>query len=255
MSDDRTQNRRAPRDDRRIAKRGRNEMRELLRSRAVLTLLAATATVQGTALAVRQEARAEAAVPAAASLTVKVADVPRATTVATLRISAGRARSSEAAAPAKSKSGAARIETKATRSDVLAARYRNKGYTVPASLASQIHRAAVETGIDPKIAFGLVRTESSFKNTATSYVGAVGLTQLMPATARWLEPGTTRSDLRNPETNLRIGFRYLNKLIAKYDGNTELALTAYNRGPGTVDRVLRRGGNPDNGYAAMVLGR
>ena len=86
-------------------------------------------------------------------------------------------------------------------------------------------------------------------------MGAIGLTQLMPATARWLERGTTRSDLRNPEVNLRIGFRYLRSLIDRYEGDTDLALLAYNRGPGTVDRVLKRGGNPDNGYADMVKGR
>jgi soluble lytic murein transglycosylase-like protein len=86
-------------------------------------------------------------------------------------------------------------------------------------------------------------------------VGAIGLTQLMPATAKWFHRGVTRSDLRNPDVNLSIGFRYLHELIDKYDGNTDLALTAYNRGPGTVDRVLKRGGNPDNGYAAMVMGR
>jgi soluble lytic murein transglycosylase-like protein len=119
-------------------------------------------------------------------------------------------------------------------------------------LAEDIYDMAQEADIDPEIAFGLVRAESSFKNTSTSRVGAVGLTQLMPSTARWLEPGVTRDQLRNPETNLRIGFRYLKDLIEKYDGDVELALTAYNRGPGTVDRVLRRGGNPDNGYADFV---
>ena len=64
--------------------------------------------------------------------------------------------------------------------------------------------------------------------------------------------GTTRADLRDQETNLRIGFKYLKQLVDKYDGNENLALTAYNRGPGTVDRVLKRGGNPDNGYADFV---
>jgi soluble lytic murein transglycosylase-like protein len=146
-------------------------------------------------------------------------------------------------------------EEKVAAAEELARKYRQRGFKVSPTLARQIHAAAVANRIDPKIAFGLVRTESGFKNSATSPVGAIGLTQLMPATARWLQRGVTRSDLRNPEVNLRIGFRYLRDLIEKYDGDTELALTAYNRGPGTVDRVLRRGGNPDNGYAGMVLGR
>ena len=128
-----------------------------------------------------------------------------------------------------------------------------KSYDVPRDLAESIYDLALQSDIDPDMAFGLVRTESAFKSSATSHVGAMGLTQLMPATARWLEPGTTNSDLRNPDVNLRIGFRYLRDLIDKYDGNTRLALLAYNRGPGTVDRILKKGGDPNNGYADMVL--
>jgi len=125
---------------------------------------------------------------------------------------------------------------------------------VSPELATEISVAALRHDIDPEIAFGLVRAESSFRNTATSPVGAVGLTQLMPRTASWMQPGVSRAELRNPSTNLDIGFRYLRYLLDKYDGNEDLALLAYNRGPGTVDRALRRGMNPDNGYAAFVRG-
>src|SRR5262245_23255143 len=126
-------------------------------------------------------------------------------------------------------------------------------YGVSEPLAAEIHQAAVASGISPKIAFGLVRAESSFRPSAVSPVGAVGLTQVMPATARWLKPGTTRSDLMEPKTNLNIGFTYLKHLIDRYDGNEKLALTAFNRGPGTVDRALKRGRNPDNGYYDKVV--
>lgn len=129
----------------------------------------------------------------------------------------------------------------------------HRAYRVPLSLAQQIHDVAVEEDIDPEVAFGLVRVESGFRRTAVSSVGAVGLTQVLPSTARWLVPGTTRSDLLDTRTNLRVGFRYLRYLIDKYDGNIRLALTAYNRGPGRVDGLLRRGRDPDNGYAAKVL--
>jgi soluble lytic murein transglycosylase-like protein len=128
-----------------------------------------------------------------------------------------------------------------------------KEFNIPVPLAGSIHAAAAEYNIAPKMAFGLVQAESSFRTRAISPVGAVGLTQVMPATARWLQPGTTRADLMNPETNLRLGFRYLRQLLDQYDGDEMLALTAYNRGPGTVRRVMRSGGNPDNGYADKVL--
>jgi soluble lytic murein transglycosylase-like protein len=126
-------------------------------------------------------------------------------------------------------------------------------YGVSVSLAREIYAAAQRHGIDPKVAFGLVRTESSFRRTVVSHAGAIGYTQVLPSTARWIAPGTSRSDLFDTRTNLNVGFRYLRYLIDKYSGDLRLALTAYNRGPGTVDRILARGGNPDNGYAGKVL--
>lgn len=125
-------------------------------------------------------------------------------------------------------------------------------YRIPTSLAKDIYKAAVVHEISPRTAFGLVRAESSFRTAATSPVGAIGLTQLMPSTARWLAPGVTTKDLRNPQTNLNLGFKYLKDLKEKYDGDEKLALLAFNRGPGTVDKLLKRGGNPDNGYAEKV---
>lgn len=126
-------------------------------------------------------------------------------------------------------------------------------FDIPLTLATDIHAAALEEKIAPRVAFGLVQAESSFRTRVVSPVGAVGLTQLLPSTARWLVPGTTRSDLMKPETNLRVGFQYLRYLMDKYNGDEKLALTAYNRGPGTVSKLLARGADPDNGYADKVL--
>jgi soluble lytic murein transglycosylase-like protein len=126
-------------------------------------------------------------------------------------------------------------------------------FDIPMGLATEIHAAAEAEGIAPRVAFGLVRRESSFRRTAVSRVGAVGYTQLLPSTASWVAPGTKRSDLFKPQTNLRVGFRYLKKLTDMYDGDLRLALTAYNRGPGTVEKALERGQNPENGYADLVL--
>jgi soluble lytic murein transglycosylase-like protein len=128
-------------------------------------------------------------------------------------------------------------------------------FGIPADLAERIEDIALAEGIEPHVAFGLVRAESEFNRRAVSPVGAVGLTQLMPSTARYFKNGVGREDLFDRDTNLRIGFRYLNSLVVKYNGNLELALLAYNRGPERVDQLLRAGQDPNNGYVAMVLGR
>ena len=127
-------------------------------------------------------------------------------------------------------------------------------YDISEDLAKDIYEIAQQEGIEPKLAFGLVKTESAFKNRAISHVGARGLTQVMPRTAKWMVPGTKAEDLYDQKTNLKLGFKYLNQMIDKYNGDVRLALLAYNRGPGTVDKVLKRGGDPNNGYADKVLG-
>jgi soluble lytic murein transglycosylase-like protein len=126
-------------------------------------------------------------------------------------------------------------------------------YGIPADLAERIEDIALAEGIEPKLAFGLVATESEFNRHAVSPVGAVGYTQLMPSTARFFRPDLEREALFDRDTNLRLGFRFLKTLIDKYHGNLKLALTAYNRGPDRVDFLLRNGDDPDNGYARLVL--
>ena len=120
-------------------------------------------------------------------------------------------------------------------------------------MAEDIFDAARESGIEPDIAYGLVKTESTFRERSVSPVGARGLTQVMPRTAQWLRPGISAEDLFDRRTNLRLGFQYLSRLVEKYSGDVKLALLAYNRGPGTVDRALDRGQDPDNGYADKVF--
>ncbi|WP_420125526.1 transglycosylase SLT domain-containing protein [Longimicrobium sp.] len=127
-------------------------------------------------------------------------------------------------------------------------------YGISTELAAAIEQAARAEGIETELAFRLVRVESAFKPDAESYAGALGLTQVMPATANYLQPGITRAQLLERDTNLRLGFRYLKDLLAVYDGDAEEALTAYNRGPGTVARIRRGGGDPANGYSDLVLG-
>jgi len=129
-------------------------------------------------------------------------------------------------------------------------------YRISHELASSIHDAARTEGIDPELAFRLVRVESNFNPRARSYAGAMGLTQLMPGTARSIDRRMAdRSRLLDPEANLRVGFRYLRNLLRHYDGDVRLALLAYNRGENRVDRDLRSGRDPENGYSGKVLGR
>ena len=126
-------------------------------------------------------------------------------------------------------------------------------YQIPADLAASIYDIALSEGIDPALGYQLVKIESSFKGDARSSAGALGYTQVQPATARIYEPGLTEKDLFERDNNLRIGFRFLSDLLERFDHDTHLALLAYNRGPTRVSDILARGGNPANGYSAAVL--
>ncbi len=127
-------------------------------------------------------------------------------------------------------------------------------YTVSNDLATKIVEVANEEGVDPELVFRVVRVESRFHQRARSPVGALGLMQLMPGTARRLNPSLrSEADILEPSTNLRLGTRYLRAMIQRY-GDVRLGLLAYNRGPGAVDRALRQGRDPENGYSRKVLG-
>ena len=127
-------------------------------------------------------------------------------------------------------------------------------YRISADIATSIYDIALAEGLEPDLAFRLVRVESQFNQKATSPVGAIGLTQLMPATAGFFQKGVTKTQLYDRETNLRIGFRYLRTLINENDGNLKLALLVYNRGPAAVKRARAAGLDPANGYDRMVAG-
>jgi soluble lytic murein transglycosylase-like protein len=130
----------------------------------------------------------------------------------------------------------------------------SRRYEISAALSSSIFDAAIGEGIDPDLAFRLVRLESEFKPRAKSHVGAIGLTQLMPSTARLYQKGVTVEDLYDGDTNLKIGFRYLRNLMKLYKGNVEVALVAYNRGEDAVDADRKAGRDPRNGYQKRVMG-
>lgn len=126
-------------------------------------------------------------------------------------------------------------------------------YGIGPQLSRQIYEAARAERVSPALAFGLVRVESGFDPDAVGAGGAIGLTQIRPATARELAPRVSSSDLRSPGLNLQLGFRYLHTLLERFDQDVAVALAAYNRGPGHVQAQLARGRPPAGAYAHKVL--
>jgi soluble lytic murein transglycosylase-like protein len=126
-------------------------------------------------------------------------------------------------------------------------------YNISAGLSTIIFDVSLQEGIDPELAFRVAELESNFDPRAVSRVGALGLVQVMPATARHFDKSITREQLFDPKTNATIGFRYLRHLIKAYDGNVRLAILAYNLGETNVNRKRSVGKNPFEGYNRILL--
>ncbi len=110
----------------------------------------------------------------------------------------------------------------------------------PAGFHDIVSRQTSNIGLDESITYALIRAESNFLPTARSPVGALGLMQLMPATARQiarnLGDDLSSSQLTNPEVNVRIGTLHLRNLINSFNGNLVSAVAAYNAGSTPVRR-------------------
>ena len=96
---------------------------------------------------------------------------------------------------------------------------------------AMLREAARRAGLPPEFVESVAQVESGFRPDAVSPKGALGVMQLMPATAR-----TLGADPRDPAQNIDAGTRLLRELLVKYDGDVVKALAAYNAGEGAVDR-------------------
>ena len=106
-----------------------------------------------------------------------------------------------------------------------------KAAPVERSPRELVEAAARKNGLPPNFVHSVVAAESGYRPDAVSPKGALGLMQLMPATAQ-----AYGADPRDPAQNVEAGAAYLRQLLIKYDGDPRLALAAYNAGPGAVDR-------------------
>jgi soluble lytic murein transglycosylase-like protein len=117
-------------------------------------------------------------------------------------------------------------------------------------LNSYFAEASATYGVDEKLLKAVAKAESNFNPSAVSSAGAIGIMQLMPSTAA----GLGVSDAFDARENILGGAKYLSRLLSKYNGDTSLALAAYNAGSARVDEY---GGIPPfaetQNYVAKVL--
>lgn len=122
---------------------------------------------------------------------------------------------------------------------------------IPLRYSAKIAELAARFDLSPSLLEALVWQESRWNENAVSPVGAQGLAQLMPGTARYLGVNS-----RDPFQNLEGGARYLREQLDRFGGDLEKALAAYNAGPGRVERA---GGIPNiretKQYVAAIIGR
>lgn len=119
----------------------------------------------------------------------------------------------------------------------------------PMPFREQVVKRTREIGLDPAYVYGLIRQESRFIMDARSVVGASGLMQVMPATARWTAKKIgladfTADQITNRDTNIAIGTGYLKLVLDDFAGSLPLAAAAYNAGPGRPRNWRGQAGAP-----------
>ncbi len=125
-------------------------------------------------------------------------------------------------------------------------------HTVP-GLVAALDAASAEFGIDPLLLQALIEVESMYRVGARSHVGALGLMQVKPSTAKWIakKTGLPSGDLKDPTYNVRIGAAYLNYLIERFNDYSH-AVMAYNLGPNALAKRITRGETLPDTYVGKV---
>ena len=126
------------------------------------------------------------------------------------------------------------------------------GLRYPQAFRDEVVKNAALNGLSQNLVWAIIRTESNYHPTALSPVGAVGLMQIMPATAESISKGDG-SRLTTPELNIRLGARHIKDLMLSYDNNLTLVIAAYNAGSGNVKRWQKGlGGLPKDEFIESI---
>jgi soluble lytic murein transglycosylase len=129
----------------------------------------------------------------------------------------------------------------------------------PIHFSEIVERECAARSIDPNIEYSLIRQESLFEPEAVSWVGARGLSQIMPSTGRWAarrlgHRGFRNTHLFDPATNIRFGTEYLSVQLEEFNGDIVRALAAYNGGPEASERWWGYGGERDSDVFVEDIG-
>lgn len=119
-----------------------------------------------------------------------------------------------------------------------------KNIFYPKKYEAYVEKYCVLYAVEPDLVYAVIKQESNFDENAESFAGAMGLMQILPATAREVAGelnsiDETTLDLSDEETNIQIGVKYLASLIKRYDGNIYIAIAAYNAGLGNADKWFK----------------
>ncbi|WP_046231806.1 lytic transglycosylase domain-containing protein [Paenibacillus algorifonticola] len=109
---------------------------------------------------------------------------------------------------------------------------------MPSTYQSIVNAAAQKYHIEPSLIAAIIQQESSWNPQAKSSAGAGGLMQLMPGTAS----GLGVKDVNDPIQNVNGGTKYISQMMSKYNNDPQLALAAYNWGPGNLDKAIKKYG-------------